>query len=272
MRAQRVVLIGLLFSFAATSPALASSMRWAGTLDFEFAAESLSPIAFTGSGVATLNGSSGGIHLTALRIAGGITGSATAPVTDPEMATLLSVRATATLGTGTLSPFSPPVPPGQPQLTRRTLPVRGAVRLCILLPGCDTAIPLALTVNRGRTGVGVGGLLTVGGFTSGTAISLEAAPWTLRTATLPIPTSGGGSATLAAAGWLHGPATLTSSTALTGGSVSLVTPVRVTSDAGQAFGMFTRLTVRFVPEPRPLLVVAFGASGLVALAWKRIQP
>jgi hypothetical protein len=44
-----------------------------------------------------------------------------------------------------------------------------------------------------------------------------------------------------------------------------VTPVRVISDVGQAFGMFARLTVRFVPEPGPLLLLGSGISALAVL-------
>jgi hypothetical protein len=270
MKARNAVLSGLLVSLALASPGRASPMAWTGTLDFEFVASP--PVTFTGSGVATVNGSSGGIHLSALRLAGGITGNATIPLTDPASGTLLSLRATVSLGTGTFFPFSPPAPPDQPQLTQRTLPIRGVLKQCVLLPGCGTYLPLPLTLNEGRTGVGVGGLLTAGGFSGGAAISVEAAPWTIRTATLPIATSGGGSATLFAAGWLHGPYTFSSSTARTGGAVSLVTPVRVISDAGQAFPMFARLTVRFVPEPSVLLLLGSGIAALAVMGPGRVRP
>ena len=272
MRPRSAVVVSVLLGLNIATPGRADSMPWAGTLAFEFIARP--PVAFTGSGVAAVNGSNGGVHLSALGLAGGISGDATIlPLTDPETATLLSVRAAVTLGAGTLSPFAPPAPPGQPQLTQRTLPVRGAVKFCLFFPGCGSYLLLPLTIDQGQTGVGVGGgLLTVGAFGSGPAISVQGAPWTLRTATLPIATTGGGSATLVATGWVHGPLSFSSSTAVTGGSVSLVTPVRVISDAGQAFAMFTRLTLRFIPEPGLVLLLGSGISALTLLGRGRMRP
>ncbi|MBW2401069.1 MAG: hypothetical protein JRG80_17685, partial [Deltaproteobacteria bacterium] len=56
-----------------------------------------------GSGVATVNNSGGGSHLNTLRLAGGITGSGTIPVTDPDTTgTIASIQIKATIGTGTL--------------------------------------------------------------------------------------------------------------------------------------------------------------------------
>jgi hypothetical protein len=271
MRPRSAIVVSILIGLSIATPGRADPMPWAGTLDFEFV--SRPPVAFIGSGVATLNGSLGGVHLSALGLAGGITGSATIlPVTDPETASLVSVRASVMLGTGTLSPFAPPAPTSQPQLTQRILPVRGAVKFCILFPGCANYLPLSLTINQGQTGVGVGGgLLTIGAFGSGPAISIQGVPWTLRTATLPIATTGGGSATLVAAGWVHGPLTFSSSTAVAGGSVSLVTPVRVISDAGQALGMFARLTLRFIPEPGLVLLLGSGISALTLLGRGRMR-
>ncbi len=270
MKPRDACAVSILLGLTVATPVRADPIPWAGTLDLEFV--SRPPVAFTGSGVATLNGSNGGVHLSALGLAGGITGSTTiAPVTDPETATLLSVRAAVTLGTGTLYPFSPPAPPSQPQLTQRTLPVRGVFKFCLFLPGCGSYLPLPLTISQGRTGVGVGGD-PFSGFGFGLGLSVQGAPWTVGIATLPVATPGGGSATWVAAGWVHGPVTFTSSTAVTGGSVSLVTPVQVISDAGPVFAMFARLTVRFIPEPGLVLLLGSGISALAGLGRGRMRP
>jgi hypothetical protein len=269
MKPQRAAAVSLLLGLAVASPARANPRQWAGTLGFEFV--SRPPIAFIGSGVAAVNGSSGGVHLSALGLAGGITGSTPMlPLTDPETATLLSVRAAVTLGTGTLFPFSPPAPPSQPQLLQRTLPIRGAFKFCLFLPGCGSYLPLPLTINQGQSGVGVGGD-PFSGFGVGLGLSVQGAPWTVGLASLPVATTGGGSTTLLAAGWVHGPVTFTSSTAVTGGSISLVTPVQVISDAGQTLGMFTRLTLRFVPEPGFVLLLGSGISALAVLGRGRMH-
>jgi hypothetical protein len=270
MRPRGAIVVSILLGLSMAAPGHADSISWAGSLDLEFVSHP--PVSFTGSGVAAVNGSSGGVHLSALGLAGGITGSATVlPVTDPEMATLVSVRALVTLGTGTLSPFAPPAPTGQPQLTQRTLPVRGAFKLCLFLPGCGSYFPLPLTTSQGRKGVGVGGDPS-SGFGVGLGLSVQGAPWTVGITSLPVATTGGGSATLVAAGWVHGPATFTSSTAVTGGSVSLVTPLRVISDVGQEFALFARLTVRFVPEPGPPLLLVSGIFALTVLGRGRMRP
>ncbi len=119
--------------------------------------------------------------------------------------------------------------------------------------------------------MGVGGIITVGG-SGPLRLSLEAAPWTIRTATVPVTTNGGGTVAVAAAGWLHGPASFTTSTAVSGGALSLVTPLRITSNLGTPLGAFGRLTLRFVPEPGLLLLMGSGLLGLAILGRTRMRP
>jgi membrane protease YdiL (CAAX protease family) len=251
----------------------ASKMQWEGTLGLEFVGPSQPPMEIRGVGVAAVNGSAGGVHLSTLRFAGGLTGTAATIVTDPGMASIVSLRASVTLGTGTLLPFAPSAPPSQPQLTQRTLPVRGVVRMCRFFPGCGTSIPLPLTASAGRVGLGVGGLLTANGFSKGGGpkFSLEGSPWTIRSAGIPITTPEGETITLVARGWRHGPFSFTSSTALAGGSLSLVTPVRVTSSDSQDLTFFSRLTVRLVPEPEQALLLLSGVSGLALIGRSRMR-
>ena len=72
-----------------------------------------------------------------------------------------------------------------------TSPVHGVVKVCLLSTACTQYLPLVLsqaTTINGVTGtgvnaVGVGGLLTAGGY-GGIRISLQAAPWTVKTATV----------------------------------------------------------------------------------------
>jgi membrane protease YdiL (CAAX protease family) len=257
------LLVGALLS----APARAGEMQWDGTLGLEFLGSSQPPMEIRGVGVASVNGSAGGVHLSALRFAGGLAGTATTIVTDPELAPIVSLQASVTLGTGTLLPFVPSAPTGEPQLTQRNLPVRGVVRICMYLPGCGLTLPLPLTASTGQIGLGVGGLVTANGLSKGAGprFSLEGSPWTIRTAGISITTSQGETITLVAQGWKHGAFTFTSSTALTGGSLSLVTPVRVTSSDGQEFSFFTRLTVRFIPEPGQALLLVSAVSGLVLI-------
>jgi hypothetical protein len=258
---------------ALVSPAArAGEMQWEGTLGLEFIGSGQPPIEIRGVGVASVNGSAGGVHLSTLRFAGGLAGTASTILTDPELAPIVSLRASVTLGTGTLLPFVPSAPPGEPQLTHPTLPVRGVVRICMFFPGCALSLPLPLTASAGQIGLGVGGLVTANGFSKGNGprFSLEGSPWTIRTAGIPTTTSQGETVTLVAQGWKHGPFTFTSSTALTGGSLSLVTPARVTSSDSQEFSFFTRLTVRFIPEPGQALLLVSAVSGLLLIGRGRM--
>jgi hypothetical protein len=243
------------------------AMRWDGTLALDPLGPGLPTLSLAGTGVATLNGSAGGSHLTALRLAGGLSRSATVPVTDPGITGaegIAALRARATLGTATLAPFASGAP-----LTRGELPVRGLLAVCFVDPACLPGgfLPLALTANDGATGLGVGGLHTVQA--GAVRISILASPWTLGTALLTLTTNGGSSAPLGAAGWAHGALSFTTSTALTGGALSLVTPLRIVSDTGPPLSSFARLTLRFVPEPGSAVLLGSGALGLACLALAR---
>jgi hypothetical protein len=252
-------------------PSAAGELAWSGTLSLELLAPGLSPIAFRGGGVATVNGGGGDFPLRSLRLDGGISGVVSVPVTDPDLAgSVQAVRVTASLGTGTLGPFWPTAPPGQAQLTRNTLPVHGAARLCAIASLCDVGLPLPFSTPGGEVGVGVGGAWTAGGF-GPTRVSVEAAPWTLRTATVTATTVSGGSVGVPTAGWLHGPFSFASSAALTDGTLALVTPVRFAVSSGQTLPGFGRLSLRFVPEPRGLPLLAAGIAGLLGLAMRRLR-
>ena len=162
----------------------------------------LPPIALTGGGVATVDGP-GGAWLQTLRLAasrGGIGGAAMVPITDPGLAPNVAVRATGSLGTGSFAPISGGT--GTAPLTRRVLPLRGLAKLCLFSTSCGTYLPLPLTQQTpegGLAGVGVGGVLTVGG-TAPLRFSIEAAPWTLHTATVVLATAGGGDLPVYASG------------------------------------------------------------------------
>jgi membrane protease YdiL (CAAX protease family) len=251
--------------------AAAGEMRWSGTLSLGFPAPGLPRLAIPGTGVATVNGAGGGFGLISLSLAGGIAGTAAVPVTDPDVtASIRSVRASLTLGTGELRPFSPSAQPVEAQLTQNTLPVRGSVRLCLFHSECQSALVLPLTVADGRTGLGVGGSWTAGGF--GTLrVSMEAAPWTPRTASVTVTTESGETFGIPAAGWIHGPFSLATTAALTSGAISLVTPMRIESSDGRQIPAFGRLTLRFVPEPDRLPLLAVGIAGLFCLGRNRIR-
>jgi hypothetical protein len=91
----------------------------------------------------------------------------------------------------------------------------------------------------------------------------------VATATLPVRTEGGATVAIPRAGFAHGPLSFTGSTARDGGALQLVTPIAVTSQDGQPFASFGVLSLRLIPEPGPLVLLAAGGLGMLALARTR---
>ena len=270
MRRLWIIAATVALGVAFAGPATAGTLEWAGTLRLDFW---FHPIATVGTGVATVD--STGDVLRTLRLAGGLTGTTTIPLTDPEKATLVTLVASHRLGTGTLGPFSTGGP-----LTQSVLPVPGTNRLCILFPGCGSYIPVPLTKKPPAVplpaGVGIGGKITFGYYSSqGLKLSLFAAPWTLgATSVTGVRTPNGGIGTVTAAGFAHGPASSTATAHHLGGVIQVVTPGRVDTNVASPLdrtALIGVLTLRVVPEPGPLLLLGAGAAGLAALARTRFR-
>jgi hypothetical protein len=265
-------------------PAGAALSNWEGTLILELG--ELPELSSSGGGIATVNGSSGGIpaHLDTIAVAasrGGITGTAMVPITDPvvNQAGLVSVRVDATLQTGTLGPISGAVQ-STTVLSQNVLPVIGLAKVCLLSTVCTKFLPLDLTLNDGATGVGIGGTLT--GMSDVFFVSVEAAPWTVKTGTsidqITTPMTEDGLktfVTVTAKGFAHGPASLTTSTAQPSGVVQLISPMQVRTNIAQGsnakVGLFGRMTIHFIPEPGMLLLLGSGVAGLVLLGRHRMR-
>jgi hypothetical protein len=257
--------IALALLGAVAAPGRAELLAWQGTL--ALAPFGLPSVAVPGAGVAVVNPAGPGPALRTLRLVGGITGSATTLVTDPAVPGIRALEARVTLRTGLLRPIASASPWGGTGLTRDELPVAGTLRLCLVSALCSASLDLPLTGSGGVSGVGVGGLLTAG--SGALRISLEAAPWTVGPTSIPVTTPSGSSVAVTSHGFAHGPASFTGSTALTGGFVRLVTPLRITSSQGGATPAFGRLDLLFVPEPGPLLSLASGLAGLLVLGARR---
>jgi hypothetical protein len=251
----------------------AKAIAWHGTVEVFLG--TLQPQKIVGAGVATVHTSSSN-HLNMLRLAGGITGSATIPVTDPETTgTIPSIRVNETLGTGTLSKFIHTATSHHVIDPHNTLPIGGFTRVCLLTTSCTAFLPLNNTTNNGATGVGVGGLLTIGKF-GAIRISLVNQPWAISTATLTYQTHEGGFTTRAQHGFLHNASsTPSSSNTATSKVVQLIAATNVATSgiAGNSTVMtlFSVLTLHFIPEPGLLLLIGSGVVGLGLLGRSRMK-
>jgi hypothetical protein len=192
------------------------------------------------------------------------------------------VRAAATLGAGTfrIDLFGAS---SLPEITSGRVPVHGALRLCLFYAGCDSGSLTVPLTTAGERGVGLGGGTIATGYIP-PRISLIGAPWTIRTASLRVPTAAPtfnetvlpASTTVFSFGWLHGPLSFTYSAASTwngeGGAVQLVTPARVLGLSEVPAGGFAQLRLHFVPEPGRLLLWAALALGVALMGHARRLP
>jgi len=301
--------------FAVASPAIARPLNWDGTMSTKLSGD-LPTLVVSGGGVATVNNSTGPIpaHLATLRLAasrGLVTGTETVFITDPETAGngIAAVIIDFEPRTGTFAPISGAVA-SQALLTDKTLPVGGLAKVCLLSTVCTDFLPLLLTQpttngarystmtattpnqltpgglqgrkigmpGTGVKGLGIGGLITVGG-DSAIRISVEAAPWTVKTATAVDQTDDNTGAAafhnVTRMGFAHGPASGTTSTAQPSGVLQIVTPSQIrtnlTLGTSKKLGAITELLIHFIPEPGLLLLLGSGVVGLAVLGRNRMK-
>jgi hypothetical protein len=249
---------GLLIAGSLTTPATAATLEWAGTLTVAMSGSA--PFLVNETGVATINGSAGLGHLNTLRLPGGFSSTVTLPLTDPDIPDLVSLRVIERLTSATLALFS-----GGPPLSQGVMPMTGTAKLCLVFPGCGIATTIPLTVG-GTRGVGIGGTITTTTLFYHGTFWLQGAPWTIGTAE--VITASGAYTTV---GFVHGPASNTSSTAQVGGAVNLVTPTLITTTLGPQIPVLSSLRLRFIPEPGELLLLGTGLGLLATLAHRRAR-
>jgi hypothetical protein len=161
------------------------------------------------------------------------------------------------------------------KLTQNTLPIAGIARICLFDEGCPSTsrVDADLTQN-GTRGIGIGGTITAG-TTSGFHLTFQHARWQLAPATL-LQSTINGIATAMATGYVRGPLSNTWTAAKVGGSIQLITPSQVFTQGvpgghSDTQALFTRLTLKFVPEPRSLLLLGPGVVGLALLGRRRMR-
>jgi len=204
------------------------------------------------------------------------------PITDPIVtATVASVRITSArlrpdLQGNVFAPVSGVLQNTVSQLTQNTVPFTGNVRICLFYAGCNSGhIDLVLggTLEGEMIGPGVGG--TVAASSGSIRISLQGAPWTVGTTYVNNRTPTSSNVTMfRRTGFAHGPESLTSSAAMTGGVVQFVTANQVTATGiprNDLTGQIILHRLHFIPEPGLLLLLGSGALGMAMLGRRRMR-
>jgi hypothetical protein len=207
-------------------------------------------------------------------------------ITDPIVQGngIASLRITASLASGTLGPISGGAA-STTVLTKNVLPIRGISKVCLLSTQCTNFLPLNLTQHVATSmlkGVGIGGLLTIGGGTNPIRVSIEAAPWTIKTETridqITTPMTPMGVKkfiNVQGNGFAHDPSSTTTNTAQPSGVVQLISPMQIvtnlTSGSNVKLSQFSTLRIHFIPEPGMLLLLGAGVAGLALLGRQRMR-
>ncbi len=292
MRKLILLSISVLLALGMAGAASAAPLNWEGTSilllgDFD-------PTDIPGGGVATVNGSGGiGGAIDTLRFAasrGNAQTDFTQLVTDPDSDIALIQFFDVQQGTGTFGPgisgavkstFFPGGAPGVLGPGLGTMPLGGVVRLCLFNINCNNVFSLILSTPTefGVAAVGVGG--EIGGGSLLIGVSVQGAPWTVKTVTLVDEiTNVDANKTfifVTFKGFAHGPNSATTgvSTAQPGGVLQLVTPSQVVSTilsgSNKKIASGNIFLIRFIPEPGLLLLLGSGVIGLVVLGRTRMH-
>jgi hypothetical protein len=267
---------------AAGGAARAEKLAYYGTHTLQFSNLGQISVSVTGEGIADVIRTPSG-HLNTLQLtqhfAGGLINT-TLLITDTAVSWLIpSVRITSLR-------INPQVQGGifAPISAAATMPLTGTIRMCLYYAGCNSgAITQVLgqqTTSSAYTGVGVGGTFSINpGGTGGFRISVYGAPWTLGTVSVSNATPLGNFTTLTGMGYALGPQSGTSTTALPGGVLQLVTASQVIAKGipgspypdGEPSGQINTLRLEFIPEPGFLLLLGSGAVGMTLLGRKRLK-
>jgi hypothetical protein len=277
---------------AAGGAARAEKLEYWGTHKLQFSNLGQISVTVTGKGVADVVRSPSG-HLTTLQLTQHFPGdwiNTTLLVTDPAVSWLIpSVRITGLrinpqVQGGVFAPISGATGATVPPRTVGTMPLTGTIRMCLFYAGCNsgaiTQILGQTTTMGAYTGVGVGGTFSINpGGTGGFRISIEGSPWMVGKVSVSNATPLGAITTLTATGYALGPQSNTSTTALPGGVLQLVTASQVTAKGipgspypdGEPSGQINTLRLEFIPEPGLLLLLGSGAAGMAVLGRKRLK-
>ena len=231
----------------------AAALEADGSIQIQF--PNLPPAPVPGTPSVLVNGSSGSGHLASMGIAAGQFSTAGLVIWSSYLpAEVSGIQVTASNAAGSFGGGT-----GTGPLTGK-MALSGVAKICLFGPCSMATGNIAVPLD----GVGSGGAAFVDAQVKVTTIG---APWT--SGTVPV-----GFGTSTAMGALHGPASLTSSTARPSGAVTLVSPVFVSTSLIGAFPVVPTvafLTLHFVPEPGTMLLLGSGIAGLAVLGYSRTR-
>lgn len=135
---------------------------------------------------------------------------------------------------------------------------RGA---CVVGGGLGGSMPLQ-GVSQVQGPIGINVPLSVigqdGELVSGSPVLVQGAAWTTRTARVTL--------AMETAGMLTMTGSATGPLGVTGSTVTLVTPFHIDVSGFAVVPGFSRMSITFVPEPGPIVLVATGLAGLALTA------
>lgn len=255
----------------------------------------LKEVVATGTGVATVNGSGGGIQVNTVQLTrpfATIDETATIMLGGPTPSGIAEihfdgVKINPKLAgpNGVPGIFAPVLSAAKGMsLTRSTLAAAGTIRICNFT-GCPESVPIQLSrTNAGvAIGPGVGGMFTAMGMTGmggpgPTVVTVTGNPWTVNTVAASYVSTMGMVVTFMDTGFVSGPMSMTGTTLSdmgVGGKLQLVTATKTTctgcSGSNSPSGQITRLTLTFAPEPGLLLLLGSGAVVVALLGTRRIR-
>jgi hypothetical protein len=251
----------LVAAFVAGSAHAATLSYTGGALSLQIA--TLPGLLASGSGTVSAGTALG--HLNSMVLASAALGPVTASVPVTNSSTINSVIFTGVGNlTGNFTGISGGPPGGGP------MGISGLAKICLVFGPCGTSnVPVPLSPVGGK-GIGVGGTQT---FPGNVNITMKHAPWTIGQPVLTIHSPNSNVTTpVLPGGFVHGPASLTSSTALPSGTIQLVTVSKTYTSLASAFPelpVIGVLQLHFVPEPGTLLLLVSGVVGLAVLGRKR---
>ena len=247
-----------------TGSARAATLDFTGTLAIQVAMQAWQPFIIPGAGTAQVS-DDGSAHLLSLSLPGGTFGPASTTIDGYDDLRFSSVVNLSGVFTG-ISGGSP---------GGGTMGLDGIAKICVIFGPCDvTFVPLPLAATgTPPVGLGIGGTQV---FTGPVSFTAQHASWTIGQPVMTLHTPNSTISTpLLAGGFVHGPASLTSSTAQPSGALQLVTVSKVFTSLTGAYPeipMTGILTLHFAPEPGTLTLLLLGLSvaALAAAARRRL--